>query len=250
MNVTEETIDAMLDSNGQLRLTHQPRLPPGPVRVTIRVGATVGPQRGLADVIREIAAEQRSRGFPGRSSEDLRSEDDARLAEDAERDRELDAARRGSSSGGPWVLYYLDTVIVICAVEGNSADQQRALNHLAALERAGHRFAINELTLTECLVPVLGPGSGQRLSDFFRFFRGPNLRTLDLTAATYARASAIRGGHTYPAIPPAQPKRYGLADALHRHVCGSPPTRLFREPGPINAAFCIFFSRSITQPLG
>ncbi|MGC8641264.1 MAG: type II toxin-antitoxin system VapC family toxin [Isosphaeraceae bacterium] len=113
------------------------------------------------------------------------------------------------------MLYYLDTVIVIYAVEGNPADQQRALNHLAALEQAGHRFAINELTLTECLVPVLGPGGGPRMSDFFRFFRGPNLRTLSPTAATYARASAIRGGHTYPTIPPAQPKRYGLADALH-----------------------------------
>ncbi len=65
------------------------------------------------------------------------------------------------------------------------------------------------------MAPVLGLGGGQRLSDFFRFFRGPNLRTLGLTAATYARASAIRGSHTYPAIPPAQPKRYGLADALH-----------------------------------
>jgi hypothetical protein len=101
MNVTEETIEATLDSNGQLRLTHQPRLPPGPVRVTIRVAAAVGPQRGLADVIREIAAEQRSRGFPGRLPDDLSSEDDARQAEDAERDRELDATRRRSSSGGP-----------------------------------------------------------------------------------------------------------------------------------------------------
>ena len=91
------------------------------------------------------------------------------------------------------MLYYLDTVIVIYAVEGNPADQQRALNRLDALEQRGHRFAINELTLTECLVPVLGPGGGQRLSDFFRFFRGPTLRTLSLTAATYARASAIRG---------------------------------------------------------
>jgi hypothetical protein len=83
--------------NGQFLLG----VPPGPVQVTIRVAGSVGPQRGLADVIREIAAEQRSRGFPGRSSEDLSSEGDARLAEDAERDRELDAARRGSSSGGP-----------------------------------------------------------------------------------------------------------------------------------------------------
>ena len=101
MKVIEETIEATLDPNGQLRLTHQPRLPPGPVRVTIRVAAAVGPLRGQADVIREIAAEQRSRGFPGRSAEDLRAENDARLAEDADRDWELDAARRGLSSGGP-----------------------------------------------------------------------------------------------------------------------------------------------------
>jgi len=74
---------------------------------------------------------------------------------------------------------------------------------------------ISELTHTECLVPVFGPGAGQRLSDFFRFFHGPNLRTLGLTAAMHTRASAIRGSHTYPAIPPVQPKRYGLADALH-----------------------------------
>lgn len=90
MNSIEETIDATLDSNGQLRLTHPPQLPPGPVRVTIRVAAGVQPPRGLADVIREIAAEQRTRGSPGRSADDLRVEDEARLAEDAARDRELD----------------------------------------------------------------------------------------------------------------------------------------------------------------
>jgi predicted nucleic acid-binding protein len=113
------------------------------------------------------------------------------------------------------VLYYLDTVIVIYATEGNPADQQRALAHLTMLEQAGHRFAISELTRTECLVPVFGPGAAQRLSDFFRFFHGPNLRTLALTTAMYVRASAIRGAHTHSAIPPAQPRRYGLADALH-----------------------------------
>jgi predicted nucleic acid-binding protein len=113
------------------------------------------------------------------------------------------------------MLYYLDTVIVIYAVEGNPADKKRAKDHLDALEQAGHRFAISELTRTECLVPVFGPGGGQRLADFLRFYHEPNLRRLGLTAATYARASAIRGGHTYPAIPPALPKRYGLADALH-----------------------------------
>ena len=101
MSVIEETIEATLDVNGQLRLSQQPQLPPGPVRVTIRVAAVVGPRRGLADVIREIAAGQRVRGFPGRSAADLRAEDDASLAEDADRDRELDAARRSAAPGGP-----------------------------------------------------------------------------------------------------------------------------------------------------
>lgn len=101
MSAFEETIDAILDSTGQLQLSHPSQLPPGPVRVTIRTAAALGPQRGLADVIREIAAEQRARGFPGRSAADLRAEEDARIEEDAERDRELDAARRSALPGGP-----------------------------------------------------------------------------------------------------------------------------------------------------
>lgn len=113
------------------------------------------------------------------------------------------------------MLYYLDTVVVIYAVEGQPADQLRTLNHLAQLELAGHRFVISGLTQTECLVPVVGPGSGQRLSDFFRFFHGPNLRTINLTASMYTRAAAIRGGAVGPVMPPGQQRRYGLADALH-----------------------------------
>lgn len=113
------------------------------------------------------------------------------------------------------MLYYLDTVIVIYAVEGDQAAKQRALNHLASLEQAGHMFAVSELTRTECLVPHFGPGAGQRLSDFFRFFHGPNLRTASMTAAIHSRASAIRGGHTYLATQGALPKRFGLPDSLH-----------------------------------
>jgi hypothetical protein len=101
MKVIEETIDATLDLNGQLRLAYSPQLPPGPVRVTIRIATAGGPRRSLADVIREIAADQRSRGFPGRSAEDIRSEENSCLAEDAERDEELDATRRSPASKGP-----------------------------------------------------------------------------------------------------------------------------------------------------
>lgn len=108
MSFREETIEATLDSNGQLSLSHPPHLPSGPVRVTIRV-ATGQPRRGIADVARELAAEQRARGLVGRSEEELAAEEAANQAEDEERDRLLDAARREVSK----VLYYLDTMIVI-----------------------------------------------------------------------------------------------------------------------------------------
>ncbi len=93
MTTFEETLDGTLDSNGQLRLSHLPGLAPGPVRVTIRAVTALAARRSLADTIREIAAEQRTRGFPGRSASELRDEESARLAEDAERDEELDGVR-------------------------------------------------------------------------------------------------------------------------------------------------------------
>ncbi len=100
MNGIQETIRAVLGSDGQLVLAHQPRLPPGPVEVTIRVAAPTGGNRTLADVIRQIAADQRARGFLGRSQAQLHAEDEARQAEDAEREQELDAARRTLSTEG------------------------------------------------------------------------------------------------------------------------------------------------------
>lgn len=71
MSATEVTIDATLDANGQLQLAHQPQLPPGSVTVTIRAVAP-GSRRGLADVIREIRADQVARGFTGLTPEQLR----------------------------------------------------------------------------------------------------------------------------------------------------------------------------------
>jgi predicted nucleic acid-binding protein len=50
------------------------------------------------------------------------------------------------------MLYDLDSNIVIDAVEGQPPFQQRARDHIAALENAGHRFVVSDLTWTECLV--------------------------------------------------------------------------------------------------
>lgn len=89
MNVIEETIEATLESNGQLHLTQQPRLAPGPVRVTIRVAA-LGARRGLADVIREIRADQVDRGFQGLTTDQLRQREAEIEAENDEYDCEME----------------------------------------------------------------------------------------------------------------------------------------------------------------
>ena len=96
MDLLEETIEATVSADGQLTLARPSQFPAGPVRVTIHPVEPVR-RRGLADVIREIAANQRARGFLGRSSEEIQAERDAYMAEDEERDRMLDAARRGGT---------------------------------------------------------------------------------------------------------------------------------------------------------
>src|SRR6266436_581300 len=95
------------------------------------------------------------------------------------------------------MLYYLDTNVVIYAVEGQPPFQQRARNHIAALEAAGHRFVVSELTWTECLVFPLRTGNGHLLLDYHRFLLGPHLTTVPLTGAVHQRAAMIRGTHNH-----------------------------------------------------
>src|SRR5438132_2640756 len=105
------------------------------------------------------------------------------------------------------MLYYLDTNIVIYAVEGQPPFQQRARNHIATLENAGHAFVISELTWTECLVWPFRAGDGPLLLEYHRFFSAPHLSTVALTAAIHQRAALVRGN-----------QQYGLADSLHLAV--------------------------------
>jgi hypothetical protein len=91
---TEEVIEATLEADGTLRLSHQPQISPGPVQVTIRTIPAPSLRRGLADVLREIATDQRARGYSGRSADELRAEAEEQASDDEDRDRELAAARR------------------------------------------------------------------------------------------------------------------------------------------------------------
>ena len=111
------------------------------------------------------------------------------------------------------MLVYLDTCIAIYAVEGPPPLRQRAQAYIASLESRGHSFVISQLTRLECLVKPLGIGDGQMLLDFEAFFRSPNMRTIDLSAASFQRAAAIRAAGLY-----ASGKKISLADSLHLAV--------------------------------
>lgn len=102
------------------------------------------------------------------------------------------------------MVYFLDTNIIIYAVEGQPALRQRARDHIGVLEAAGHRFVIGELTWTECLVFPLRTGDGLLLLDYYQFLLSPFIVTLPTTPAIHRRAALIRGS-----------QRFGLADSLH-----------------------------------
>lgn len=102
------------------------------------------------------------------------------------------------------MLYYLDTNVVIYVVEGQASLQQRARNHLAGLEAAGHCFGVSQLMWTEALVLPFRNSDGPLLLDYHSFFLAARLTTVALTAAVHHRAAKIRGTH-----------KYGLADSLH-----------------------------------
>jgi predicted nucleic acid-binding protein len=108
------------------------------------------------------------------------------------------------------VLIYLDTCIIIYWIEGPAPFDTRVRKHLAALQAAGHRFAISEFTRLECLVKPLGVGDGALLLDYERMFLAPNVTFVPLDAPVYERAANIRGVHAY-----ASKNRYSVQDSLH-----------------------------------
>ena len=108
------------------------------------------------------------------------------------------------------MVIYLDTCILIYWVEGPAPFDARVRSHVAALQAAGHEFAVSEFTRLESLVKPLGLGDGPLLLDYERLFLAPKVRFVPLTAPVFERAAAIRGVRVY-----GSGKRYTVQDSLH-----------------------------------
>jgi predicted nucleic acid-binding protein len=102
------------------------------------------------------------------------------------------------------MMVYLDTVIVIYAVEGTALFQPRAQTRIASLRAAGDQLAVSDLTRLECRVQPLRLGDAMRLANFETFLTAPDVVKVPLPSSVYERATLIRAQFNYK-----------LGDALH-----------------------------------
>jgi hypothetical protein len=88
MSLTETVIEGTLRPDGTLELDRKPNLSPGRVQVIVQPLSKPSPaKRGLVEIMDDIRAGQRVRGYQGRTLETTQAEDKARQEEDADYDR-------------------------------------------------------------------------------------------------------------------------------------------------------------------
>ena len=85
MNPSAVIVRGTLKEDGTLELDEKPNLSPGPVRVIVEPVDPSGESRpGLLEVLDQIHAAQRARGFKGLTEEEMAAEIAARRREDEE----------------------------------------------------------------------------------------------------------------------------------------------------------------------
>ena len=93
-------------------------------------------------------------------------------------------------------LIYLDTVIVIYAVEGSTPFQTRALARMLSLRGAGDKAAVSDLTWLECRTKPIRINDSIALANYYNFLTAANVVRLALPTAVFERATLIRPATT------------------------------------------------------
>jgi uncharacterized protein len=105
------------------------------------------------------------------------------------------------------MLVYLDTAIIIYAIEGDPPFRARAQTHLAALLAAGHGFAVSALSRQECRMKPLRIGAAAVLAEYDLFFASSDVSHFSLPDPVFERATHIQAVQGFK-----------LADSLHLAV--------------------------------
>jgi predicted nucleic acid-binding protein len=90
------------------------------------------------------------------------------------------------------MIVYLDTNIVIYAVEVPPTFGIRAQVRLASARAAGDSFMLSDLTRMECLVGPLRSGDAVLEAQFRAFFALPGVRVVPISPAVCDRAAVLR----------------------------------------------------------
>jgi uncharacterized protein len=95
------------------------------------------------------------------------------------------------------MILYLDTNIVIYAVENPVIVGPRANARLVAARTAGDAFMISDLVRMETLVGPLKSGNAVLQQDYEQFFASSDITVVGITAAVCERAARIRARYNF-----------------------------------------------------
>jgi uncharacterized protein len=90
------------------------------------------------------------------------------------------------------MLVFLDTNIVIYAVENPPTFGARATAYVGSLRAAGHSFLVSDLTRMECLVGPLRSGHAALATQYRAFFAAAGVQVAPITATVCDEAAQIR----------------------------------------------------------
>lgn len=98
------------------------------------------------------------------------------------------------------MILYLDSNIVIYAVENPVVLGPKANARLVAARAAGDTFMISDLVRMETLVGPLKSGNATLQQEYERFFTASDVTVVGITAAVCDRAARIRATYTFKAM--------------------------------------------------
>lgn len=98
------------------------------------------------------------------------------------------------------MILFLDTNIVISAVENPVGFGPRANTRLAAARTAGAGLTISDLVRMEALVGPLKHGNAALQQDYGQFFASGGMTVVSITAAVCDQAARIRATHNIKAM--------------------------------------------------
>jgi predicted nucleic acid-binding protein len=95
------------------------------------------------------------------------------------------------------MILFLDTNIVIYAVEGNPVFGPKVALRLATAQAAGDSFMVSDLTRMEALVGPLKTNNTTVEASFRAFFARSDVQVVAITGAVCDRAARIRATHNF-----------------------------------------------------